>query len=63
MPTQPLECAGVRVTQQPDLTFTVTYGKHVRHGLTFHGACHEFGEYVFHSWQCQGLVIDNTGAL
>lgn len=43
-----------------DASFTVTYGAHVRKGLNYAEAAHEYGECVFHALQCEGLLDDVT---
>lgn len=47
---------GVSVTQQPDLTFTVTYGAEVIPNLDYATACKVFGECTFHSLTLAGHI-------
>lgn len=48
----------LQIEQRANGLFRVTYGKHVRDGLTYAEAAHEYGECILHHLACEGL-LDN----
>lgn len=48
----------LKIEQDEDFTFTVTYGSQVRSGLGYGDAAREFGECFFHALSCEGHIVE-----
>lgn len=46
----------LKIEQDDDGTFCITYGAHKRANLDYVAAAHEFGECAFHALACDGVI-------